>query len=414
MVRVGLDLSALDPAFKSHALRGIGRYVTELRRFIGDYSDGEIEVGYFDHHSLSRESRLDKAVSLVPYGRTSIRQHLLYPRRLKEGAMREFSFVHYPAHMDAPAFSPIPYVLTVLDLIPHLLSSLYAAKKSNIRFRFARKLEVLSIKHATLLLAISETTASDLVRVLGVPRDRIVVTPLGVDKAFFDVFEQSASVAPDRAEGIRVRLGIPPVRPLVLYVGGHDERKNIGNLIGIVRDVIDAQRERGETPPLLVLSGRIAAVKEQKRLESLLRQYGMEGDTITLGYVGDEDLRELYSISALFLFPSLYEGFGLPVLEAMASGLPVVASNTSSIPEVVGDAGVLFNPLRIEEGAKAALQVLNSPDLWRNLRTAGVERARMFTWDRTGRETLAAYRRAEEMLRSGALRAPEREWAQLL
>jgi glycosyltransferase involved in cell wall biosynthesis len=114
----------------------------------------------------------------------------------------------------------------------------------------------------------------------------------------------------------------------------------------------------------------------------------MERDVVSLGYVPDEDLEELYTESALFLFPTLYEGFGLPALEAMAAGLPVVASNTSSIPEVVGDAGLLFNPLSVDEGARAVIEVLESRQAQEELSRAGIARARAFTWERTGRTTL--------------------------
>jgi glycosyltransferase involved in cell wall biosynthesis len=119
---------------------------------------------------------------------------------------------------------------------------------------------------------------------------------------------------------------------------------------------------------------------------------------VSLGYVPDEDLKELYAESELFLFPTLYEGFGLPALEAMAAGLPVVGSNTSSIPEVVGDAGRLFNPLSIDEGARAVVELLESVNVRERFSCAGIERARSFTWERTGRATLEGYRRAHSAL----------------
>jgi glycosyltransferase involved in cell wall biosynthesis len=402
MKSVGFDLSAIDPGFKSHAHRGIGRYVTELRTFFDGYRDAEISVGFFDHEALRRNGVADKVVSLVPCGRTSLRQHLVYPRRLHQGVMRDFSLLHYPAHMDAPAWSSKPYVLTVLDLIPHVLKDLYRAHKPSWRFMIARSLEVLAIRQATLLLAISETTADDLVRVLGIPRERIVVTPLGVDQRFFDIATIRSHVGGSPETSIRTKLGIPAGRPIVLYVGGHDERKNIGNLVGIVHHAAVELRARGKGAPLLVMAGRVTSRDEIERLESIVRRYGMERDVVSLGYVPDEDLKMLYAESSLFLFPTLYEGFGLPALEAMAAGLPVVASNTSSIPEVVGDAGRLFNPLSIDEGARAVVEVLESEDLRETLSRAGIARARTFTWERTGRATLEGYKRAYAALEARA------------
>lgn len=408
MISVGLDLSALDPGFKSHAHRGIGRYVAELHRFFESHTEPGISVGFFDHEALRRNQLADKLVSLVPCGRTSLRQHVVYPRRLHQGVMREYSLLHYPAHMDAPAWSSKPYVLTVLDLIPHVLKDLYRVNKPGWRFKVARSLEVLAIRQATVLLAISETTADDLVRVLDIPRERIVVTPLGVDNRFFDVAKVRAQSGGGESGAIRAKLGIPNGRPIVLYVGGHDERKNIGNLVGIVHQAGVQLRAIGKVAPLLVMVGRVTSRDEIDRLDVNLRRYGMERDAVSLGYVPDEDLKELYAESSLFLFPTLYEGFGLPALEAMAAGLPVVASNTSSIPEVVGDAGRLFNPLSVDEGAKAVVEVLGSTRAQQELSLAGIARARTFTWERTGRATLEGYMRAYEILRSKEEGSPSR------
>ncbi len=399
MISVGLDLSALDPGFKSHAHRGIGRYVAELHTFFDSHNDPEVSVGFFDHEALRRNRLADKLVSLVPCGRTSLKQHVVYPRRLHQGVMRDFSLLHYPAHMDAPAWSSKPYVLTVLDLIPHVLKDLYRAHKPSWRFMVARSLEVLAIRQATLLLAISETTADDLVRVLGISRDRIVVTPLGVDERFFDVAHHRDQLGVSEGAAIRSKLGIPAGRPIVLYVGGHDERKNIGNLVGIVHQAGAELRARGKVAPLLVMAGRVTSRDEIDRLDSTLRRYGMERDAVSLGYVPDDDLKELYAESSLFLFPTLYEGFGLPALEAMAAGLPVVGSNTSSIPEVVGEAGRLFNPLRIDDGARAVVELLEDGAMRETLARAGIARARTFTWERTGRATLEGYKRAHALIR---------------
>jgi glycosyltransferase involved in cell wall biosynthesis len=400
MISVGLDVSAIDPSFKSHAQRGIGRYVTELQRFFDSVSDPDVRVGHFDHASLARDALVDKAVGLIPFGRTSVRQHVLYPSRLHSGVVGDFSLLHYPAHMDAPARSSRPYVLTVLDLIPHVLKSLYQANKPGWRFKLARWLEVLSIRQATLLLAISETTANDLVRVLNIPRERIVVTPLGVDKSFFEVGRRRRQRTQVQRDELRASLGIPLGRPIVLYVGGHDERKNIGVLVAVMRRVIDEAVSRGKEKPVLVLAGRVSTMEEQRRLSTILQSHDMERDTVSLGYVQDAELKDLYAESELFLFPSLYEGFGLPALEAMAAGVPVVASNASSLPEVVGDAGILFDPLQVDDGVRGVVQVLFESGVSERLSIEGELRARGFTWEQTGRLTLGGYKQAAELLTS--------------
>jgi glycosyltransferase involved in cell wall biosynthesis len=396
MISVGLDVSGLDPAFKSHALRGIGRYVQELSKYFAHHPSQAVSVGHFDHAQLTNQGLWAQAISLLPFGRTTLRQQILYPITLRGAAMREFSFLHFPAHMDAPAWSTKPYVLTVLDLIPLVLSDLYRANRPSWRFAFARWLELRAIKNATLCLAISECTARDLTAILGVPRERIRVTPLGVDGSFFELFEKRQAQL--LTSGLRQRLGIPQSSPVILYVGGHDERKNIRTLVEIVSKARAALTGSEEGKPVLVLAGRVNSEREQERLTSALREFGMEQHTIALGYVADSDLRELYAQSALFLFPSLYEGFGLPCLEAMAAGVPVVSSNTSSMPEVLGSAGVMFDPRSAEEGAQRVVEVLTNPELAARLSHEGHARARGFTWERTGELTREAYEYAAELL----------------
>jgi glycosyltransferase involved in cell wall biosynthesis len=206
---------------------------------------------------------------------------------------------------------------------------------------------------------------------------------------------------------LRIRLGIPVGRPIILYVGGHDERKNIRTLIEIGSEVVREVERSGGDVPVLVLAGRVNSAKEEERLNVALWDFSMASDTVTLGYVPDDDLRALYAESSLFLFPSLYEGFGLPVLEAMAAGLPVVCSNVSSMPEVLGDAGLTFAPTDVRAGAKAVLELLRNKEQAGQLSEIGVARARTFTWERTGRLTIDAYRAAGEILSRGEIRALE-------
>jgi glycosyltransferase involved in cell wall biosynthesis len=395
---VGLDVSALDPGFKSHAQRGIGRYVAELSAFFranADTEDAKPEVDFFDHRSLTARGIAARCVQSLPLGRVTMTQQFVYPLALAAGEMSRFSFLHFPAHMDAPAWCPKPFVLTVLDLIPLVLHEMYRANKTGARYHFARFLEKQAMRSATLLLAISEQTARDVEQVLGIPRERIVVTPLGVDEKFFSVADGRYGGS---SKDLRERLGIPRERPILLYVGGHDERKNIDTLVQIGRCVISERLANGERAPVLVLAGRVAEGSEAERLNRALQQHDMREHTIVTGFVADEDLLHLYGESAVFLFPSLYEGFGLPIVEAFAAGLPVVSSNTSAMPEVVGEAGLLFDPHSVEQGSAAALRILRDDGLARELSAQGVARARHFTWHETGRKTREAYRYAEELL----------------
>jgi glycosyltransferase involved in cell wall biosynthesis len=398
MTSVAFDISALDPGFKSHAMRGIGRYARHVADYLKRNSDPEVSVQWFDHDSLIHSGLVTKIIDLLPCARTTLRQQLLYPLKLNSGALRGASFVHFPAHMDGPAWSPKPYILTVHDLIPLILESHYRANRPTWRYEFARWLENTSIRNASLLLAVSETTANDVVRLLGVPRERIVVTPNGVEDSFFDLYKLRRELSQEARSELRGRLGIPHDRKVLFYVGGHDERKNIRMVIEIAREAINACVERGDAPPVLVLAGKIQQGRERDLLDTALRDFAMASDTIDLGFVSEADLQALYAESAVFLFPSLYEGFGLPVLEASAAGVPVVSSNRGALPEVLGSTGLLFNPEDSIAGATAVVQVLRTPELAAKLSGEGHERAKLFSWDRTGHLTLEAYRYASRLL----------------
>ena len=388
---VGLDISALDPTFREHAARGIGRYVSELKAFFDRTHPPGVNVGFFDHHALQGRGLLSAVVSRSPIGRVTLRQQLLYPLQL--GSL-PFDLVHFPAHMDVPSWSPRRLVVTVLDLIPLVCRDLYLANRPSWRYHLARWLEIRAIKSAAFILAISECTKRDVHRLLGVPDDRIVVTPLGVDGRF--------AIDPSQAElaELQSRLALPPHRPVVLYVGGIDPRKNYAGMLTAFARVCARAREQQRPVPRLVLGGRISQDREYPRLVQRMRELKIEEDVTLLGFVADADLPKLYRLASVFLFPSLYEGFGLPPLEAMAAGLPVVSSNTSAMPEVLGDAARFVDPTDATAMAEAVSAVLEHPELAANLSARGRARAALFPWSRTGQSTLEGYERAAAHLYS--------------
>lgn len=398
MTSIAFDVSALDPGFKSHAMRGIGRYARHVADYLKRNVDPEVGIQWFDHESLIRAGWATKVIDLLPCARTTLRQQLLYPLKLNSGDLRRASLVHFPAHMDGPAWSPKPYILTVHDLIPLILESQYRAHRPTWRYEFARWLENTSIRNATLLLAVSETTANDVVRLLNIPRERIVVTPNGVEDSFFQLYRLRRELSEEARAELRGRLGIPHGRKILFYVGGHDERKNIRMVVEIAREAINECHERGDSPPILVLAGKVQAGREREVLNTALRDFAMASDTIDLGFVSEADLQALYAESAVFLFPSLYEGFGLPVLEASAAGVPVVSSNAGALPEVLGSTGLLFDPEDSIAGASSVVRILRDPEFAEKLSAEAHERAKIFSWEQTGRLTLEAYRYAARLL----------------
>ncbi len=386
MHTIGFDISALDPEFKEHAQRGIGRYVRELYKYFKaspattDPSSGPT-IAEFDHRSFS----VNWLTNLLPFGRLTVKQQILFPLSLWLRGGSRYQAFHFPAHMDAPSWCPVPYILTVLDLIPLVMADLYKADRPSWRFHLARWLEIRAIKNASLILAISECTARDVQRLLGIEPERIVITPLGVDQKFFEARRHESSSA------LLGRYNIPADRPIIMYVGGIDQRKNYWTMLQALLEIKTENQKQSKPAPVLLMIGRIEQDRQYPKLQRLITEYGLGGDVCMPGFVPDEDLLQLYQESSLFLFLSLYEGFGLPVLEAMAAGLPVVCSNTSSLPEVAGEAACLVDPTDAHAAALAMQLILDSPARRQELIELGKAQAAKFSWAQTGLATQAAY-----------------------
>jgi len=240
------------------------------------------------------------------------------------------------------------------------------------------------VKHAAAIITPSLSTKTDVVKHWNVPEDMVAVIPECCDHRFYDPLPKASVTA------VKDRLGIPG--PYVLCVATLEPRKNISTLIcafHLVKQRIDVKHS------LVLAGGRGWLFKDIFRT---VKGLGLERDVVFTGFVPDEDLPALYQGAELFVYPSLYEGFGLPPLEAMASGTPVVASNSSSIPEVVGDAGILVNPHDVESIAQAMIEVLTNRDLREELVLKGKLRAQQFTPERMARQTANVYRKTLEVV----------------
>jgi len=232
-----------------------------------------------------------------------------------------------------------------------------------------------TLPNVDLVLTDSEASRADLTRFLRIPGDRLRVVPLGVDDTFRPVAD---------ARRVAARYGLS--RPYILSVGARQARKNLPRLVGAFAQLHSSlpAYQLAIVGPRLWTAGDVDGQ----------RSPGLEDAVVSPGYVPDHDLPSLYAGASLFVFPSLFEGFGLPVLEAMACGTPVVCSNASSLPEVAGDAAMLVDPYDVQRLAQAMERVLGDGQLAAELRRRGAARAAQFTWERTSRLALAAYRDA--------------------
>lgn len=385
-LRVGLDTSALDPAFKEHAQRGIGRYVRELKAFFDVHQmPPPVSVGYFDHTHFRAGAVVDRLIRCAPLGKETIRQQLVYPIKLSQGSQRGFDVLHFPAQMDAPSWSPMPYLITVLDLIPVVCRELYETAQTSWRFRLARWLELRAIQNAQRVLVISRNTGDDVHRLLGVPWERISITPLGVNRGFF------REVSSQQIQELSSRLEIDSSRPAILYVGGIDQRKNIPFMLRVLARLRDECGAAGKVQPQLLLAGTIQKDRQYPLIRSLIADLKLENSVRELGFISDQDLPVLYRICSLFFFPSLYEGFGLPPLEALATGIPVVSSNTSAMPEVLGECADYVAPDDVAGAVETIFRRLFVIADTVEERQRRQLQAAAFTWEKTGASTLAAY-----------------------
>jgi len=232
------------------------------------------------------------------------------------------------------------------------------------------------------IIADSQATKDDLTRYYRTSPDKIRVVPLGVDTSFFRPADPAQSQATARRYGIE--------GPYILYVGTLQPRKNLHRLLEAYATV----RNWGFASHRLVLAGKLAHAYPSLVRE--VRELGLEDSVLFPGFVAAKDLPALMSGCDAFVLPSLYEGFGLPILEAMACGAPVIASNVSSMPEVVGDAGLLTDPFDTDALALALRRVLSERDTRQELRQRGLQRASQFTWERCARETMAVLEEAHQ------------------
>jgi len=273
----------------------------------------------------------------------------------------------------APLRGRFKRVVTVHDLIYARFPETHAG----LRGLGMRVLVPAAVRRCDRVIAISQSTRSDLVELLDTPTEKIDVVPQGLGGV--------GRQRPLPAEQTRARLQLGE-RPVLLSLSAKRPHKNLATLIDALASIEPSRR------PVLVLPGYHTA--HETELERRASAAGVHASVRFLGWCSGAELEGLWAIASAFVFPSLYEGFGLPVLEAMARGVPVACSDASSLPEVAGDAALLFDPHDARAIAAAVERLLGDRGEAERLAARGLERARQFSWERTARATLEVYRRA--------------------
>lgn len=351
---------------------GIGTYIRNLLRHLARL-DCETEYVLLCHEpDLGLPARLGPNFRSVlePAPNYSLREQVHVPWVV----LRERPDVYHAPHYVLPVTPGARAVVTIHDCI-HLMFPQYLPSRS--AYAYARASMWAAARRAAAILTVSEASKRDILHFFNVPAGKIVVASNAIDERFW--------TEPEAATVARVRERYQLDRDFVLYVGNIKPHKNLVRLIEAF-----ARLRQGplEDLRLLIIGDEISKLPALRRAVHRLK---LHKHVRFLGYQPDETLAVLYRLAALFVFPSLYEGFGLPPLEAMASGTPVVTSNVSSLPEVTGDAAVLVDPYDVESIAEGMSRVLSDPALAAAMRRKGAARAREFSWERSVRRTHEVY-----------------------
>lgn len=239
------------------------------------------------------------------------------------------------------------------------------------------KLNMRGLKKADRIITISEYSKSDIIKHVGYPENQISIVSPAVDHGSYFV---------NRDKEIIKKFGIKNDEKVILYVGSEQPRKNIPFLLEAVSQL---KKKLPEIKLLKVGTPQVPGIRE--KLHKLIETLGLQKEVIFAGYVSESDLTKYYNAADLFVFPTLYEGFGLPPLEAMACGTPVITSNVTSLPEVVGDSAITTNPYDVNAFAEAMYNLLTDEKLRENMINKGLKRAKLFNWERSAEETFKVY-----------------------
>ncbi|MBW2148600.1 MAG: glycosyltransferase family 4 protein [Deltaproteobacteria bacterium] len=371
-MRVGINLLHLS----THEA-GVACYARSLVRALlaSEGVDAFILYGRKRHIEHFRRANVQlRSVRFLPDNRWF---RILWEQLAMGGAIRVRGpdVFHWPDYSRSLLAPGARSVVTVHDLAFLRLNHIYDQGRT----LYKRLMAKVSVSGARAIIAVSENTARDITELLGIPRARINPIPNGIDSDF-------RQLPPHVCEEYRKRR-LGGIGPFILFVGTVEPRKNVMRLL----EAHEIMQKMGIKGIPLVLAGRQGWKSEQ--IVKAIQKGMAKGSVCWLGYVPREELPILYNLCRIFVYPSLYEGFGFPPLEAMACGAPVITSDNSSLSEVTGDAALLIDPLDAEALAGAMARLIEDHALRDSMHSRGIEHAGKYRWEETARRTIEVYRK---------------------
>jgi glycosyltransferase involved in cell wall biosynthesis len=372
-VRVGIDIRAVSDF-------GVGTYIRNVVRELGKLDTANEYVLIGEPERIFDVSRLPKNFSTVTLtlSPSTTRGYLALRKILRE---QRCDLMHMPSLLWLPPYlPPCPFVVTVHDVLDYMYRASNGRGLSNSLHFYSTRFV---LRHASRIMAVSNFTKNDVSRLFGIPGSRIEVIYNAIDERFMQ-----GHSSPDERQFISERYQVN--YPFVLYAGRISPHKN---LVRIIEAFSSLKAELGKDDlvsdlKLIIIGDEVSRHPDLRRT---VIKSGVQNDVRFLGFVPIDVLRIFYDSAKVFVFPSLYEGFGLPPLEAMSHGTPVVTSNTSSLPEVVGNAAVLVNPENVFEISKALYRSLTDRALREKLKQNGYEQVKRFSWENSVARVLQVY-----------------------
>ena len=394
-MRIGINAQLLSMS-DTYRAAGVSNYIYNLLRNLSAMDGADcytIFTGKWAKDAQLRQNlnlgcNFTLRPSSFPTDRPMLR--LIWEQTVFAAASSGMDITHGPVNV-APLLSAAPSVVTIHDLAFLLFSDKHLPAKR----RYLALMTRLSARRASTVLTVSESTRADVLRLLKLPPEKVIAVPIAIDEEYRYLGNDTAFCA--GVAEFKRRRGLP--ERYFLYLGTLEPRKNIPALLRCYADLRrqEAGKQSADAIPKLVIAGPKGWLYDQ--IFAQVKELNLEDSVMFPGFVPREEIVWWYNAALAFVYLSVHEGFGLPVLQALACGVPVIVNNTSALPEVVGDAGLLVAAEQQETVTEAMRSLANSADLREMLRIKGLARATHFSWRQTAVKTLEIYAAAAQKRR---------------